>query len=112
MFERTDDQGLFEETTHRFLASNSPLTKVRDLARSQSGFELDYWRQGGRYGAEMLQDCVQLHGGIGVTFDHDLHLFLRRVTSNIPAYGSIHEHALRITRQMETRQHSAREVRS
>ena len=34
----------------------------------------------GQYGAELLQDCVQLHGGIGVTFEHDLHLFLRRVT--------------------------------
>ena len=38
----------------------------------------------GRYGAELIQDCVQLHGGIGVTFDHDLHLFLRRVTTNVP----------------------------
>ena len=27
-----------------------------------------------------LQDCVQIHGGIGVTFEHDLHLFLRRLT--------------------------------
>ncbi len=27
----------------------------------------------------MLQDCVQLHGGIGVTWEHDLHLYLRRV---------------------------------
>ena len=35
-----------------------------------------------------MQDCVQLHGGIGVTFDHDLHLFLRRVTTDIPTYGS------------------------
>ena len=33
----------------------------------------------GRYGTELVQDCVQLHGGIGVTFDHDLHIFLRRV---------------------------------
>ena len=32
----------------------------------------------GQYGAELLQDCVQLHGGIGVTFEHDLHLYLRR----------------------------------
>ena len=36
----------------------------------------------GDYGAELLQDCVQLHGGIGVTFEHDLHLFLRRLTVN------------------------------
>ncbi len=36
----------------------------------------------GQYGAELLQDCVQMHGGIGVTFEHDLHLYLRRVTVN------------------------------
>jgi hypothetical protein len=39
---------------------------------------------GGRYGAELLQDCGQIHGGIGVTIDHDLHLFLRRVTTSLP----------------------------
>ena len=47
----------------------------------------------GRYGAELIQDCVQLHGGIGVTFDHDLHLYLRRVTTDMPTYGSPAEHA-------------------
>ncbi len=26
----------------------------------------------------IVQDCVQLHGGIGVTWEHDLHLYLRR----------------------------------
>ena len=31
----------------------------------------------GHYGSELLQDCVQMHGGIGVTFEHDLHLYLR-----------------------------------
>ncbi len=30
----------------------------------------------GQYGTELLQDCVQMHGGIGVTFEHDLHLYL------------------------------------
>jgi len=55
----------------------------------------------GRYGAELLQDCVQLHGGIGVTFDHDLHLFLRRVTSNTAAYGTPDEHAARLGRIVE-----------
>lgn len=52
----------------------------------------------GRYGAEMLQDCVQIHGGIGVTFDHDLHLFLRRVTTSLPVHGSPAEHAVRLGR--------------
>ena len=32
----------------------------------------------GHYGTELLQDCVQMHGGIGVTYEHDLHLYLRR----------------------------------
>ena len=27
----------------------------------------------------IIQDCVQLHGGIGTTWDHDIHLYLRRV---------------------------------
>lgn len=46
----------------------------------------------GEYGGEMLQDCVQIHGGIGVTFEHDLHLFLRRVTVNRATYGTPAEH--------------------
>ncbi|HVV75451.1 MAG TPA: acyl-CoA dehydrogenase family protein [Mycobacteriales bacterium] len=46
----------------------------------------------GDYGGEMLQDCVQIHGGIGVTFEHDLHLFLRRVTVNRATYGTPAEH--------------------
>ena len=41
----------------------------------------------GDYGGELLQDCVQIHGGIGVTFDHDLHLFLRRQTLNRVSMG-------------------------
>ena len=36
----------------------------------------------------ILQDCVQLHGGIGVTWEHDLHLFLRRAALNRAMFGS------------------------
>ncbi|HEX3707890.1 MAG TPA: acyl-CoA dehydrogenase family protein [Mycobacteriales bacterium] len=50
----------------------------------------------GEYGAELLQDCVQLHGGIGVTFEHDLHLYLRRVTVNRALYGTPAEHRRRL----------------
>ena len=57
----------------------------------------------GRYGGELLQDCLQLHGGIGITFDHDLHLFLRRVTTIIPLYGSPAQHALRICEFLEAK---------
>jgi alkylation response protein AidB-like acyl-CoA dehydrogenase len=34
----------------------------------------------GQYGSELMHECVQMHGGIGLTFEHDLHLYLRRHT--------------------------------
>ena len=42
----------------------------------------------GDYLAELVQDCVQLHGGIGVTYEHDLHLYLRRITVDRLTYGT------------------------
>ncbi|WP_433631839.1 acyl-CoA dehydrogenase family protein [Nocardia sp. CA-120079] len=45
----------------------------------------------------IVQDCVQIHGGIGVTWEHDLHLFLRRVTYGRALYGTPEEHHRRIT---------------
>jgi alkylation response protein AidB-like acyl-CoA dehydrogenase len=50
----------------------------------------------GQYGGELLQDCVQIHGGIGVTFEHDLHLFLRRATLNRALFGTPSQHRQRI----------------
>ena len=55
----------------------------------------------GHYGVELVQDCVQLHGGIGVTFDHDMHLYLRRVTLGSRLYGSVGEHRERLTAALE-----------
>ncbi len=46
----------------------------------------------GDVGAELMQDCVQLHGGIGVTYEHDLHLFMRRVVVNRSLDGTSAEH--------------------
>jgi alkylation response protein AidB-like acyl-CoA dehydrogenase len=46
----------------------------------------------GEYGPELAQECVQLHGGIGVTYEHDLHFFLRRVTLDSLLYGTPAEH--------------------
>ena len=39
---------------------------------------------------------MQLHGGIGVTWEHDLHLYLRRVTVNRVTYGTPEEHRERV----------------
>jgi len=50
----------------------------------------------GALSTELIQDCVQLHGGIGVTWEHDLHLYLRRATVNRAMYGTPAEHRERI----------------
>jgi alkylation response protein AidB-like acyl-CoA dehydrogenase len=50
----------------------------------------------GEHAVAIVQDCVQLHGGIGVTWEHDLHLYLRRVTQNAALYGSPRQHRERI----------------
>src|SRR5205085_12434587 len=52
----------------------------------------------GDAGTELVQECVQLHGGIGVTFEHDLHLFLRRVTVDRALYGTPTDHRRRLAR--------------
>jgi alkylation response protein AidB-like acyl-CoA dehydrogenase len=44
----------------------------------------------------ILQDCVQLHGGIGVTWEHDLHLYLRRVIQDRSLFGTPHDHRERV----------------
>ncbi len=50
----------------------------------------------GDYGSELIQDCVQMHGGIGVTFEHDIHLYLRRHTLNRTLFGTPAEHRHRL----------------
>jgi alkylation response protein AidB-like acyl-CoA dehydrogenase len=45
---------------------------------------------------QILQDCVQLNGGIGVTWEHDLHLYLRRATSHRSLYGTPEDHRQRL----------------
>jgi len=42
----------------------------------------------GQRAPELIQDCIQLHGGIGVTYEHDLHLLLRRVAVDTRLYGT------------------------
>ena len=61
----------------------------------------------GEYGNELMHECVQMHGGIGVTFEHDLHLFLRRQTVNRALYGTPAEHRQRIADLVEQREAAA-----
>ena len=42
------------------------------------------------------KDCVQVHGGMGFTWEIDAHLYLKRAWALTPCFGSIDEHAERI----------------
>lgn len=59
----TDDQEFFRDTTRRFLATECPLTTVRDLAHAPDGFDRDYWRQGAELGWTSLLVPESLGGG-------------------------------------------------
>ena len=50
----------------------------------------------GEHAPEILQGCVQMHGGIGVTWEHDLHLYLRRVMLYRAMFGTPEEHNVRV----------------
>jgi alkylation response protein AidB-like acyl-CoA dehydrogenase len=45
----------------------------------------------GRWSTAILHDCIQLHGGIGMTWEYDLHLYFRRAIGNEVLFGSPYE---------------------
>jgi alkylation response protein AidB-like acyl-CoA dehydrogenase len=108
----------YQELKHRFADMKSWLEAGHAIsdaaaaaveARSPAASELVSVAKAfiGVYGAELVQDCLQIHGGIGITFDHDLHLFLRRVTLNRALYGTPADHRQRIANLVEQREDAA-----
>ncbi|MBL7488105.1 acyl-CoA/acyl-ACP dehydrogenase [Frankia sp. AgB1.9] len=57
----------------------------------------------GDRGPELCQECVQLHGGIGLTYEHDLHLYLRRVALSSMLLGTPRQHRMRLADLIERR---------
>jgi len=55
----------------------------------------------GERAPEIIQDCVQMHGGIGVSWEHDLHLYLRRVTLDRALFGTPSDHLERVASALE-----------
>jgi alkylation response protein AidB-like acyl-CoA dehydrogenase len=50
----------------------------------------------GQRATDIIQDCVQLHGGLGVTWEHDIHVYLRRATVDRVTWGAPSEHRRRV----------------
>src|SRR5947207_2281713 len=59
----SDDQEFFRDTTRKFLGSECPIPKVRELRENEAGFEPDYWRQGAELGWMSLLVPEELGGG-------------------------------------------------
>ena len=51
--------------------------------------------------AHLCGEALQLHGGIGFTWEHDVHLYLRRAKVNQVLYGDGAWHRERLLRQVE-----------
>ncbi|MCW2522963.1 MAG: acyl-CoA dehydrogenase domain protein [Frankiales bacterium] len=107
----------YQELKHRFVDMRAWLEAGNAIADAAAGHVQDetdraaeYVSAGksylGVYGPEALHDCVQMHGGIGVTFEHDLHLFLRRVTLDAHLYGTVADHRERLTTILEQQESS------
>jgi alkylation response protein AidB-like acyl-CoA dehydrogenase len=47
-------------------------------------------------GWRVCGSSLQVHGGIGFTWEHDLHFFLKRAKTNAILYGSASEHRERL----------------
>jgi alkylation response protein AidB-like acyl-CoA dehydrogenase len=51
--------------------------------------------------AALAGEALQVHGGIGFTWEHDLHLYLRRAKVNEMLHGAPAEHYERIVALLE-----------
>ena len=50
----------------------------------------------GQRATDIVQDCVQLHGGLGVTWEHDIHVYLRRAVVDRVTWGAPWQHRRRV----------------
>ena len=48
----------------------------------------------------LAKEGIQIHGGIGYTWEHDMHLYVKRVKSSEPLFGTSAAHRARIAEQL------------
>jgi alkylation response protein AidB-like acyl-CoA dehydrogenase len=54
----------------------------------------------GDHATEFIHECTQMHGGIGVTWEHDLHLYLRRAALHRNLHGTPAQHREQVAAQL------------
>lgn len=96
---RFADMKLWLEASHAL--SDGTTNAVQDMRPDAAEMVSSAKAYIGHYGPELMHECVQMHGGIGVTYEHDLHLYLRRVVLNSRLFGTVGEHRARLTSMLE-----------
>jgi alkylation response protein AidB-like acyl-CoA dehydrogenase len=88
------DQALYLETCKAAaLAAASAAQSAEQDAAEVASMAAAYI---GDVACEIAQECLQVHGGTGYAWEHDLHLFLRRIRSNAALYGEPAWHRERV----------------
>lgn len=106
--------GSYQEIKHRMadmrtaLEAGAAITARAAKAVGEGVADAGHWASAarayvGKAGPEVIQDCIQLHGGIGVTAEHDLHLFLRRAVVDAQAYGTADDFTRRLVDLIDTK---------
>jgi alkylation response protein AidB-like acyl-CoA dehydrogenase len=91
---RCADMKLWLECSHGITTSAARALQAGDADAAE-------WVHGakaytGQFLAELVQDCIQMHGGIGLTWEHDLHLYQRRIVADRNTYGTPADHRLQL----------------
>jgi alkylation response protein AidB-like acyl-CoA dehydrogenase len=90
--------GSFQAVKHQLADASLALemSKAITLAAAQTlGVDDDYGPEAasmakafvGESGVDLAQTCFQVFGGIGYTWEHDQHLYLRRITTDAGIFG-------------------------
>ena len=90
--------GSFQAVKHQLADTSLALemSKAVTLAAARTvGTDDDYGPEAasmakafvGDAGVELVQTCFQVFGGIGYTWEHDQHLYLRRITTDAGLFG-------------------------
>ncbi|MPY37225.1 acyl-CoA dehydrogenase [Streptomyces adustus] len=106
--------GSFQAVKHRLADVYVQVQAARSAAYYAAWATARGERVGGLALAQALQalrtaaaEAVQLHGGIGFTWEHEAHLYFKRATGDELLFGPVHrlrEHAARTARLFERRE--------
>jgi alkylation response protein AidB-like acyl-CoA dehydrogenase len=61
-------------------------------------------------GSRVVASALQVHGGIGFTWEHDLHLYLKRAHLDAVAFGDAGHHRAHLARLLRARVEAGRSV--